>query len=112
DSDDEFIRIRMKGCSDELLVDLRSISVGSNDQRDAELDGAPEHHPGRIGITGPAPYAWPTQSHSAEANSGHGQVPTDREGYTKALRCLPDVVLRLGTHAFLPLNSNSQFVSE
>src|ERR1700756_5189478 len=61
----------MQGFSDELLVDLRSISVGSIDQRDAELDGAPEHHPGRFGIAGPTPYAWPTQPHGAEANSGH-----------------------------------------
>jgi hypothetical protein len=47
----------MQGFSDELLVNLRSISVGSIDQRHTELDGAPEHHPGRLGIAWPAPYA-------------------------------------------------------
>jgi hypothetical protein len=70
-------------------------------QRDAEPDGAPEHHPGRLGIAGATPYAWSTQPHGAQANSGHGQVPTDREECTKTQRCLPDVALRLGTHAFL-----------
>lgn len=77
---DDLLGIRVKRFRDETLVDLRSVSVGRVDQRNAELKNALEHTLCLRGIGRLAPDARTAEPHGAEAKPMHGHVAADNDG--------------------------------
>ena len=77
--DDHARRIRVQRLGNKALGNLRAISVGSVDQRDAQLHGPAEDATsfGRIGWL--APRAFAHQAHGSVAETVDGQVAANEE---------------------------------
>jgi len=78
--DHEFLGVRMQRLVDQLLGDERPVRVGCVDERDAQLDRAPEHADGLVGVRRLAPDALAGQLHRAVAEPVDGRLPADLEG--------------------------------
>src|SRR5262249_11483310 len=75
--DHQVFGVRRQCLSDQLFTDVRAVGVGSINEVDAQLYGAPKdgQRPGTIPGWSPDPFACNT--HSSEAKSMHGKLTAD-----------------------------------
>jgi hypothetical protein len=78
-SDHQVVRVRVERLLDQLFGHDRPVRVGGVDEVDAQLDRAPQHAYGLLGVLRVTPDTGPGELHRAVAEPGHRYLAAEHE---------------------------------